>query len=413
MNSYDTLLSLRGFGRYARVFAVVFGIGCSAVAAAVTPADTCSNDKKIIHHLGVDVRGAYVAGARQAVKDTYFGAPDRNSGASAHLKYSFSYSDLTREGRLYPGVYQGVGVAATSFFDSKGVGTPVTAYLFQGAPIFRVARNLTFDYEWNFGASFGWKSYEDTPDLMPLNLIVGSPVNAYINLGFMLNYRLSPRWNVAAGLDLTHYSNGNTSWPNPGVNTIGGRVGVTYTFDSDPRVRTLADNADIEPIKPHISYDVVLYGAVRKKMLDLNGREVLPGHFGIAGINFAPMWNFNRFLRAGVSADIQYDESSNLKKYWVEGTYGDDVKFHRPSFFRQVSAGLSARGELVMPIFSINAGMGYNLVGNTDSKNFYQVLALKVHVARSLFLHIGYQLNSFKNPNNLMIGVGYRFHDKR
>lgn len=394
------------------LLSLVCGAGASAQTAGLA-ADSCVGGPKIIHRVGADVRGAYVAGAREAVKNIYAGAPDRNFGASAHLKYSFSYSGATRQGRLYPGAYQGIGVAATSFFDPKSIGTPVVAYLFQGAPIFRVARNLTFDYEWNFGASFGWKKYDEAPNGTPLNLIVGSPVNAYINVGFMLNYKLSPRWSVAAGVDMTHYSNGNTSWPNPGVNSIGGRVGVAYTFDSDTRVRTLADNADIEPIKPHISYDVVLYGAVRKKMLDLNGREVLPGRFGIAGLNFAPMWNFNRFLRAGVSADIQYDESSDLKKHWVEGTYGDEVKFYRPSFFKQVSAGLSVRGELVMPIFSINAGMGYNLVGNSDSKNFYQVLALKVHVARSLFLHIGYQLNSFRNPNNLMIGFGYRFHDRR
>ena len=102
-----------------------------------------------------------------------------------------------------------------------------------------------------------------------------------------------------------------------------------------------------------------------------------------------------------------------FRSYWVEGTYGEEVKFYRPPFFHQVSWGLSARGELVMPIFSINAGMGYNLFGNTDAKNFYQVLALKIHLARSFFLHVGYQLNSFKNPNNLMIGFGYRFHDRR
>ncbi len=51
-----------------------------------------------------------------------------------------------------------------------------------------------------------------------------------------------------------------------------------------------------------------------------------------------------------------------------------------------------------MPIFSINAGMGYNIIGNSDSRNFYQVLALKVNVWQHLFLHIGYQLNSFRNP---------------
>ena len=111
----------------------------------------------------------------------------------------------------------------------------------------------------------------------------------------MLSYRLDAKWNLTAGIDLTHYSNGNTALPNPGVNTLGGRVGVTYTLNGDRRTGALADNFEIEPMKPHLSYDLVVYGAVRKKVADLNGPEELPGHFGIAGLNFAPMYNFNRF----------------------------------------------------------------------------------------------------------------------
>lgn len=396
---------------YRRLVAAVAGVLLPvSLASAFEPTDSA---KRFIHHVGVDFRGAYVAPARKPVENTYYVAPPRDAGASAHIKYSFSYPSESREGRLYPGAYQGIGVGATSFFDNSNTGMPVSAYLFQGAPIVRFAPNLTFDYEWNFGASFGWRKYRDDYRT-PVNLIVGSPVNAYINLGFLLTYRINRDWSLTAGVDLTHYSNGNTSIPNPGVNSIGGRIGVTRTFDGDRALRTLADNYSPVSFRPHISYDVVAYGAVRKKVVALNGfPEILPGHFGIAGLNFAPMYNFNRFLRAGVSLDVQYDESSNLSDHWVEGSVGESIKFYRPSFFSQVSWGVSARGELVMPIFSINAGMGYNLIGNTDAKNFYQVLALKIHVAKSLYVHIGYQLNSFKNPNNLMIGLGYRFHDKR
>ena len=76
--------------------------------------------------------------------------------------------------------------------------------------------------------------------------------------------------------------------------------------------------------------------------------------------------------------------------------------------------GLSLRAELVMPIFSINAGLGRNLVCHgDDTQGFYQILALKTYVTRHLFLHVGYQLSKFKDPNNLMLGLGYRFHDKR
>lgn len=388
-------------------------------------AEERSDSAKYIHSLGVDVRGAYVASS--AHLDNYGFSGDNfteiHSAVSGHIKYSFSYSDMTRIGRLYPDVYQGIGVGVTRFIynsatlsnrDQK-IGTPINLYVFQGAPIVKLSPRLSLDYEWNFGASFGWGKYNRGMD--PVNIVVGSEVNAYINLGFMFNYRMSNHWSISAGVDMTHYSNGNTSWPNPGVNTLGGRVGVVYDFGG--RERRSHETMPHEEFKPHVSYDLMVYCAARKRMLFIENEgsegypELLPGRFGIIGLNFAPMYNFSRYFRAGVSADFQYDESSGLPKYWVEGTFGDDIKFHRPPFRKQISGGLSVRGELVMPIFSINAGIGYNFMGNSDSRNFYQVLALKLHVARSLFLNVGYQLNSFHNPNNLMLGIGYTFHNRR
>ena len=56
--------------------------------------------------------------------------------------------------------------------------------------------------------------------------------------------------------------------------------------------------------------------------------------------------------------DAQYDESANIKDYKLEGSYSGDLKFHRPPFREQFAVGLSLRAELVMPIFSINAGLG-------------------------------------------------------
>ena len=90
------------------------------------------------------------------------------------------------------------------------------------------------------------------------------------------------------------------------------------------------------------------------------------------------------------------------------------MKFHRPPFSEQFAVGMSARAELVLPIFSINVGIGRNVIcKGDDTTGFYQVLALKTSVTRNLFLHVGYQLSKFKDPNNLMLGFGYRFHNKR
>ncbi|HRF69012.1 MAG TPA: acyloxyacyl hydrolase [Muribaculum sp.] len=386
----------------------------SAITSYAAQNDTCTVSPKLIHHIGADVRPSYVASSRNATTYSYDDGErpgEMHTALSAHMKWSFSFSDATKLGRMYPEAYQGIGIGYTSFFNSDRIGNPIGLYIFQGAPIVHLSDRLSLNYEWNFGATFGWKKYD--PELPHVNLVVGSKVNAYINLGLMLKYRISKRINLTAGIDMSHYSNGNTSWPNPGVNSIGGRVGVVYTLNTVPERRNYAMPDTAACMKPHISYDMVVYGAARKRAVETYETEMVPGHFAVAGINFAPMYNFNRYFRAGLSADIQYDEGSNLSKYWIEGTHDENIKFRRQPFKDCISAGVSIRGELVMPIFSINMGIGRNFIACHENRNFYQILALKVHIMPQAFLHIGYQLNSFKNPNNLMIGFGYRFHDKR
>jgi hypothetical protein len=72
--------------------------------------------------------------------------------------------------------------------------------------------------------------------------------------------------------------------------------------------------------------------------------------------------------------------------------------------------GMSLRTEFTMPIFSINFGIGHNVIYKGDDHNgFYQVLILKTFITRNIFLHTGYRLNKFHDPENLMMGIGYRF----
>ena len=364
------------------------------------------------HRIGLDIRPGYVVPTNSFLEGDNLQQKIIKQSLSLHLKYAFQFSKDSNLGRMYPHAYQGIGVSYNTFYCPAELGNPVTVYAFQGAPIVRFSPRLSFDYEWNFGASFGWKKYDEQYN--PQNEVIGSKINAYINLGFLLNWQFHPQWKLAAGVDFTHFSNGHTHYPNGGLNIIGGRVGIVHTFGD-------TDNAseEIVPkrlfIKPHVSYDLMLYGATRKRgFVKDNVPSLVPGSFGIAGLNFAPMYNFNNYFRAGLSMDAQYDESANIKDYKLEGSYSDDLKFHRPPFREQFAVGLSLRAELVMPIFSINAGFGRNLIGSgEDAKGFYQILALKTYVTRHLFLHVGYQLKEFKDPNNLMLGIGYRFHDKR
>ena len=370
--------------------------------------------RKIVSMIGADVRPTYVFPSfrddvlRESL--SMDNASDIRFCGSFHLNYGFSFTPESEAGKLYPGVAQGVGAGVNLFHHPADVGVPVSLYLFQTAPVCRFNSRLSLDYSWNFGASAGWKPSDGVTTRS--NVIVGSKVNAYINLGLALRWELKDDVSLSAGLDITHFSNGNTSFPNPGVNMAGLKVGISRSFGK--RAEGTPFMRDTLYREHHVSYDLTGYGAWRKRVY--RGGEtpvLLNGHYGIAGLTFAPMWDLKWYLRVGVSADFQWDESSDLKHYHISGTTTEDIRFSHPPFFSQVSAGLSARAELVMPFFSVNLGFGYNLIGPVEARASYQMANLKVYLTRGLYLNVGYQLQNFQRQNNLMLGLGYTFRSNR
>lgn len=375
--------------------------------------------RKIIHVIGLDFKPAYTFPTKGFFKGENMAKSPIRTNLSGHIKYGFKFAPNSYMGKMYPNTIQGIGIGYNTFYNTKEVGNPLAVYVFQTSQIASITPNLSFDYEWNFGASFGWKKYDAEKN--PYNTIVGSKANAYINLGFLLNWQITKEVAFRAGIGLSHYSNGNTSYPNFGVNTLDGRIGLMWCPQNNPDSRYQRNNRlAVTPkygFKPYINYDVIIYGATKKKgiMWEEGSGTVIPGVFAVAGLNFSPMYNFNKYFRAGLSLDAQYDESANITDHLANtDTPTDDLKFFRPPFIEQFSMGLSVRAEVVMPIFSINLGIGKNFICRGKNTNsFYQNFVLKTDITRNVFLHVGYQLYKFKNPNNLMLGIGYRFNADR
>lgn len=374
-----------------------------------------STSRKLIHMIGIDLRPGHVFPTHDFFKGNNNAQQKINSTLSGHLKYGFKFSPDTRLGNIYPHAIQGIGIGYNTFYNSSELGNPLNVYIFQTSRIANITRNLSFDYEWNFGSSFGWKKYDEEKN--PLNMVVGSNANAYINLSFLLNWQISSYTNLRGGVSVTHYSNGNTSYPNSGVNTIGASLGVTRLLGNYDKSTYLSRPSRSHLFNSYINYDLIVYGATRKKGIfpENSNPMLVPGSFAVVGLNFNPLYNFSKYFRAGASLDIQYDESANIGKH-IAYDYipePDKLKFYRPSFREQFSAGLSLRAEIVMPIFSINMGVGKNfLCKGEDTNSFYQTFVLKTNITDKLFLHTGYQLYRFKDPNNLMLGLGFRFNAK-
>lgn len=186
---------------------------------------------RFIHRLGIEARPQYVFPTNPFLRGENERWKPIQTSFAAHLKYSFKFRPNTCADRIYGGAYQGFGLALTTFGDKKQLGDPVTFYLFQGARIARFNPRLSLNYEWNFGISTGWQPYDN--DYNSYNGAVGSRMNAYLNAGIYLNWAFSRYFDLIIGGDFTHFSNGNTKFPNAGVNTTGAKIGLVYNFNRE------------------------------------------------------------------------------------------------------------------------------------------------------------------------------------
>lgn len=352
----------------------------------------------------------YVIPTNDFLKGNYPDGAPVDFSYAAHIHGDFRFNPKSKIGRLYPGLYQGFGVDLRSFNRLNLTGRPVSLYVYQGMPFARFATRWTLGYEWQFGAAIGWKNYYDK-ETNPYNTAISTPVTAHMNVGLKLSYRIAPEWQFNCGMNVTHFSNGNTSQPNQGINMAGVSVGVSYVHDEKKPERQ-AQKLETEGFADNrLYFDMLFYAGWRKKRIVNKGAKdnMYSGNFAVNGLRVAPMYRLNRFLACGGLLDFRYDQSALVAPI---GEYlpGQEITdFSRPSsVLKQLSLGVMGSVEFTMPIFAVNAALGLNALRPQGERLFYQALTLKFSPHPRVYLNIGYQLYDFKEPQNLNLGIGVR-----
>ncbi|WP_148225748.1 acyloxyacyl hydrolase [Leadbetterella byssophila] len=124
----------------------------------------------------------------------------------------------------YP-VY-GIGFYSSTF-NSDIIGNPFALYGFVDTPISPKSNSKWgFDYRIGLGLSGNFNPYDE--DKNPLNLVIGSKTNVFIDFGLRTTYRWHEKWKVGAGFSFHHFSNGSLSLPNKGINLVPFAVTVIY-----------------------------------------------------------------------------------------------------------------------------------------------------------------------------------------
>ncbi len=330
------------------------------------------------------------------------------------LKFAYAAKGDCWEDYAYGMPYGGIGLYTARFNnDNNALGNPYALYAFQGTTLNDYSKALKFKFEWQLGASFNWKPYDAFDNHE--NIALGSSTNIYLNLNIYASYQVAPSWDLDFGAGMSHFSNGSSRLPNLGINLFSPFLELKYNFDYKPLKN--GTHKYIPPVvEPRLDFDLLVNISSRQKKFDTSGTNLpsryIDRNFGVYGISFAPMAVRSYKYKYGGSLDLLYDESSNTKA-WRELNTLDGKLYDRVQlgpFLKRFSLGVSAKGEIMLPNYSLFANFGYDIIhGNYKEKGFYQVAGVKVFLKDNLFGTFGIRAVKFCKAQYLYWSLGYTF----
>ena len=334
---------------------------------------------------------------------------------SLSLKYGLYSKGDKWEDYYYGMPYTGIGIYKPYYSLNKELGNPFSLFLFQGAELKKFSSGISLNYEINLGVSFNWNHYDIINN--PYFEVFGSSINAHLGGNLYFKKSLSDRMDISWGVDMLHFSNGARRTPNYGLNSISANVGVSYNITKGRGIpKSIEEIADPPTFKKRIVHDVSFFVTKRTLNIDTSGVNLISKYlersFRVVGLNYAFMWHNTRRFMWGPSVEMAYDEGSGVE---ISGDISDETGIYKEvvelgSVYERLTVGLSLKGELVMPGYSIFGNLGYDVMhGTSNEKRLYQLYGIKVFFIEGLSASLGVKSYNLTNSKYIYLGIGYTF----
>ena len=302
----------------------------------------------------------------------------------------------------------GAGFLTYGFPQTNELGYPNALYLFFNKPYKRWGSKYEFNYFIRLGMSYNWEP--NNPAVNPANLVLGSFRNLYISAGLEMAYHITPRLKASAGGAFSHFSNGQSSLPNSGMNLLTPHIAITYSFRKE-KPFTYPELDEPEYTNKGIEYYFTIGNGIRQIFFSTSQTGV-PSNLGVSypvyNISAAAQYHFNWRGKFGGGLDFIYWGAQNPG---LELAPGGLIKPTKVPFNEKLQLGVFASYEFVMNNVSIYLQPGYRII-KTDYPGmppaFYQHMGLKYHV-HHLILGIAIRAVSFSVAEYIEWNVGYRF----
>ena len=244
----------------------------------------------------------------------------------------------------------------------------------------------------SMGIAYASKIYHRTGNYR--NTMFGSHLIATIGFGMECSFYLFEPVLISTGIDFFHYSNGETTLPNDGMNNGSFFFSTGYQFNK----RVVPVKAEYPEFrrKGHMSIIPVIGW---KDLSPVKSRKYLN-----AALSAEYSYTLTRIQNIGAGIALFYDGSVR-QLYLNDVEAGEDLDHS----YRQVKTGLYILHDINFYPVMIHIQTGYYLVNDRieDRSRIFNRIGLRYFIHDRYFINITHKSHFFFKGDNLEWGVGY------
>ncbi|MGJ1263851.1 acyloxyacyl hydrolase [Sphingobacterium spiritivorum] len=270
--------------------------------------------------------------------------------------------------QLYNYPIYGVGLYSSTF-NTNIIGSPYALYGFVIVPIHpKNDKRWTYEYRIALGLSGNFKPYNEETN--PLNLVIGTKNNVFIDFGFRAKYKFHKNFDVGVGAAFHHFSNGAMRLPNKGVNLLPLTASLTYTPNSESADYS---RAEVPPFEQTWLYHINLAGGFKQidRQIDKRYHKATLSAYMSRHVSYK--WRFGGGFDFFYSASGNAEEIAGSEKGKFSALFSGGPAFYMAHVLNE---------RLVL-----NGNIGYYLHKNNfngEIENFYVRAGARYYVYKNI-----------------------------
>jgi hypothetical protein len=282
----------------------------------------------------------------------------------------------------------GLGILFGKSGGDKYIGNIGALLPFINFPFYKSTR---FEMNCKFGLGAGWVQKPFNVETNYKDFVIGSHLNACINLQVLTGLQIEKHTLVHIGFSFTHFSNGSVKLPNLGLNTPALTAGLEYSFNGPTKMM----KRPIPLLKKKWSYYLFTLVALKQST---------PLESPVRFVNLASFEmtkDFSYTGRYGAGITLTYDRALSSEVPNSPTFAFDESKL-------KLEASIYGAYEYVIGNLSIPVQLGFYLYNNYRFSEIYENIGIKYRLSSHwittvlLKAHLG-------NGDFIQWGIGYKF----